>query len=72
MTRSGAVDTPEGWDDIQNDLDKLKKWVHGNFIVFNKTWVKVTPNINTVDGGIKSNPAEKDMGVLVDERLNTS
>ncbi|KAJ7427619.1 hypothetical protein WISP_05340 [Willisornis vidua] len=32
---SGVVDTPEGWDAIQRDLGKPKKWVHGNLMLFN-------------------------------------
>ncbi|KAJ7398794.1 hypothetical protein BTVI_121076 [Pitangus sulphuratus] len=77
---SGAVDTPEGWDAIQRDMDKFKNWAHGNLMSFKKTKCKVLflsqDNARYQSGlgdeQIKSSPDKKDLGVLVDERLDTT
>ena len=38
---SGAVDSLEGRDDIQRDLDRPESWAYVNLIKFDKTKYKV-------------------------------
>jgi len=77
---SSEVDTLEGRNIIPGDLDRLERWAHVNVMQFNKAKCNLLHlsrgntkhRYSLGNEGIKSTPDEKDLGVLVDEKLNKS
>ena len=75
---SGAVDSLEGRDAIQRDLDRLEEGAHVNLMsvsmakckVLHVDWRNPQYQYRLGDDRIESSPEEKDLGVLVEEKLN--
>mgnify|MGYP001856120022 FL=1 len=76
----GAVNTPEGQDAIQRDLDRLKQWVRVNLMRFNKSKCKILHvghsnshcQYKLGEVRMEHRPGEKDVGVLMNGKLDTS
>ncbi|GAB0184586.1 cAMP-dependent protein kinase inhibitor alpha [Grus japonensis] len=70
----GVVNTLEGRDAVQRDLDRLERWAYVNLMKFNKVlhMGRCNPKhkYRLSREWIETSPEEKDLGVLVSEKLN--
>ncbi|KAK4810827.1 hypothetical protein QYF61_008799 [Mycteria americana] len=76
----GAADSLEGREALQGVLDRLEHWAIINGMKFNKNkcqilhlgWSNTEHKYRLGEEWLGSSPAERDLGVLVDSRLNRS
>ncbi|KAK4810648.1 hypothetical protein QYF61_007385 [Mycteria americana] len=76
----GAADPLEEQEALQRDLDRLEHWAMINGMKFNKNkcpilylgWSNARHKYKLGEEWLESSPAERDLGVLVDSRLNRS
>ena len=77
---SGVVDTEEGMDGIQRDLNRLERWAQVNLMGFNTAKCRVLHlgqrnlrHLYRLEGAVlESSSAEKDLGFLMDGKFNMS